>query len=316
MTTTDPHTPPIIVLYGALRSGTTLFRLMLNAHPRITCRGERDFMVDYMTFDTGSPTLDREALAADRIFRTSGLTVPDTDDGHAAFRDMARQAGAGQPGQVVVLVMHRHLDRLLALCPDVRIIHLIRDPRDVARSSIGMGWAGNTWFGVDHWIGTEQAWDAHGSALPQTQVFPLHYEHLLEEPDDQLTRLCAFMGLTYDPVMLTFDQNSTYSALDPKLAYQWRQKQTPQEVAEVEHKVGPLLAARGYAPSGHPPTAPSLLRRMVLNWTNRHHKWRLRLKRYGYVDPIQEALARRLGLTSLQHAAQRRIDEKKRKRAK
>ncbi|WP_425596530.1 sulfotransferase, partial [Roseobacter litoralis] len=42
-----------VVLYGALRSGTTLVRLILDAHPDICCPGERDFMVDSLYDDDG-----------------------------------------------------------------------------------------------------------------------------------------------------------------------------------------------------------------------------------------------------------------------
>lgn len=312
----------VVILYGALRSGTTMIRLMLDAHPQISCPGEMDFMVDFLrpgasdrSPDQGPDQgpnlrLDRDELAADRIFRASGLSVPETDDGAAAFWDMARQAGADRQGHVLIPVMHRHLGDLLRVFPKARIIHLVRDPRDVARSSIGMGWAGNTWFGVDHWIGTEQEWDRHGAALPPDQVFSLRYETLLTAPEQELGRLCAFIGLDYDPAMLTFDQTSSYAAVDPALAFQWKRKQTPREVADVEHKVGPLLAARGYARSGHPPGRPGLLRRLALLAGNKRHIWKVRFARYGYRDPVQETLSRRLGLTSLRRAAQRRIDRK------
>ena len=60
------------------------------------------------------------------------------------------------------------VDRLTRIWPDARFIHLVRDPRDVARSVIPMGWAGNTWVGVERWMEAERLWDRVRSSLPNS----------------------------------------------------------------------------------------------------------------------------------------------------
>ena len=261
-------------------------------------------MLDYLDGDR----FDIDALARDRIFQASGLTLPDSRDGITAFRDLLEQELA-RSGPVLVLVMHRHLGRLLDLVPDCRFIHLVRDPRDVARSSIGMGWAGTTWHGVDHWLGTEGTWARESGRIAQEREHRLRYEDLIADPETVLGEVCAFTGLGYDPAMMDYTKTSTYDALDPALTYQWRKKQTPAEIGHVEYKIGDLLTALGYEASGHPVTAPAGLAAARLWLKNKLAIWRIRIRRYGLIDPLLVAVAGKLRMPWLGHGAQRRIDQ-------
>lgn len=300
----------VVVLYGALRSGTTLVRLILDRHPDMCCPGERDFMLDFLQHSNTGFLLDRGALSEDRIFQATQLALPDTSDGATAFEAMLSEDTAAHHKARHVLVLHRGLDALLALRPGIKIIHIVRDPRDVARSSIGMGWAGNTWYGVDHWIATEREWEAQAGSLTPDQVFTLRYETLLQAPEDTLQRLFDFVGLPFNDQVFSFSAHSTYAPLDPALAEQWRRKQTPEELSDVEYKLGDLLTDRGYQPSGAVPRAPGALRRVQLFVQNKRHPWKTRFERFGYVDPIVETLTRRLKLHGLGHSARARMQEK------
>jgi hypothetical protein len=73
--------------------------------------------------------------------------------------------------------VHRHYDRLLRLWPEARFIHLVRDPRDVASSCIGMGWAGNVWTGVTRWIEAERLWDEVRGDLAPTGPSSFDMKH-------------------------------------------------------------------------------------------------------------------------------------------
>jgi hypothetical protein len=59
------------------------------------------------------------------------------------------------------------------------------------------------------------------------QVLEVKYETLIEEPEETLTKICLFFGVQFQPSMLEYDQNSTYSKPDVAMTYQWRRKQTP-----------------------------------------------------------------------------------------
>lgn len=302
----------LIVVYGALRSGTTMLRLMLDGHPDIGCPGERDFMLDHLEHDSKGFRLNKTALQDDWIFRVAGLSVPNSTDGAEAFAEMCAEDAARSDKRIHVLMLHRRLDRLLDIHPNIQIVHMLRDPRDVARSSIGMGWAGNTWYGVDHWIKTEADWADQSHRMAADQVLDLKYESLLEDPEGHLRALCTFLDLDYTPQMLAYSEDSTYEPVDPSLAYQWKRKQSPEEVAELDHKLSDLLTSSGYAPGPLPTKAPNGMRRLRLGLENKYGIWKTIIRRYGVLDPVLMRVARRLGLEKTQRAARRRIEDKRR----
>ncbi len=299
-------TADIAVCYGALRSGSTLLRLMLDAHPALNCPGESDYFLDHLILDDGPLRYDWDAMRADRIFRASGLERPGSLDGVEALHAMIeqiRRRGAGTP----VLMLHRRFQLVPRLLPQARVLRLKRDPRDVARSNIGMGWAGNTYHGIDRWLATEADWEAgapHLTAPPHE----IRYEDLILAPEPTLADACAFLGLPFDSAMLSYSSRTSYAAPDPSLVEQWRRKQTPDEVALVEGRLGERLIRYGYAPSGRPPHVPGTVERCRLWIENKAHVWGHMARRYGLFTVAQRGLARRLGLTRMANAAQARID--------
>lgn len=303
MTQTDIATRSFI-LFGALRSGTTLLRLMLNGHPRINCPGEMDFLIDHLD---ASGHYDRAALGANRIYRAHEALYPDQPLDDPAPQDFVARV-AGPDDGIAALILHRHLDRALEVFPGMRVVHLMRDPRDVARSSIGMGWAGNVYYGVDHWMGTQRDWQRAMPHLEAQQHLVVFYEDLIRAPEETLGAICAFVGLAFDPGMLNYDEGSTYSSPDPSLITQWKRKQTPREVGLVEAKIGPMLAQSGYEPSGHPPVHPGALDRLGLWIQDRRAKWVWRIRRYGLLDPLLVKIGIWLGIASVGQAARRRMD--------
>jgi len=254
------HPDPIFI-FGALRSGTTLFRLMLNAHPNLHNPGEVDFLFDFIAPDPSHPTgwrYDRNAMSEHRIFKARGLTLPPDCDGLDLLHALLGQLAAKAPG-VPSLNVHRHADRILACLPQARFVHLVRDPRDVARSSIGMGWSGTSWRGVDHWIATETGWDA--ANIPEDQVLTLRFEDLMTHLEPHLREVCAFHGVAFSPQMLTYHLNTSYGPPDPSISQQWQRKASAREIARLEGRCGDLITARGYtlAGRGYVPRAPERL---------------------------------------------------------
>ena len=282
MSASEPKTPlqtPVFV-YGALRSGTTLMRLMLKNHSRLDSPGEADFLFDHIRPDPAAPDgwrYNRDALARDRIFRAKSVALPVDMDGAALARGIVSAMAEKAPG-AMVLNIHRRAPVMAALFPGAKVIHLLRDPRDVARSSIGMGWAGNSYYGVDHWIGTESDWDAAG--IPDTQALTVQFETLMGDLEAELARITDFLGLAFEPAMLNYYENSTYGPPDPGIAQKWRRKAGTREIARIEGRIGPLLKARGYEPAGAP-VIPGALERAMLGAEHRLKRWRHNIRRYG-----------------------------------
>lgn len=298
-----------IIVYGPLRGGSTLLRLMLDGHPDLACVGESDYMVDHLRRGRDGWEYDVRGLSEDRIFIDGGLTLPREVDGRAALYGMIRQIAERAGGRRPVLVLHRDLQKCAELLPNAPILRLLRDPRDVARSAIGMGWAGNVYFGADTWIRTERAWRAFEEAGHRNPVKVTAYEALVADAEGELRAICAFLRVPFDPGMLAYPERTTYAPPDPSLAEQWRRKLTPRQVALVEARIGDLLDGSGYAPSGAPVRQPGPIERSRLALSNRSNVWRLMIRRYGLLDPVARGLGRRLRIDALERYGTRRMDK-------
>ena len=304
---------PEVVLYGALRSGTTVLRLMLRENEQINCPGEADFLFDYMTAqkDDG-PELDFNRLFRERVFKIvipEYATIPKNKEAmNAMVTSLTNRPH--RVGAKTVLIHHRSLPQLLKQFPDAKIIHVIRDPRDVARSSVGMGWAGSTYYGINHWEKTESDWAKYGRDLPAERVMTVRYEELIVEPELWLHRMCDFIGVPYQDAMLEYDQTTTYKKPDPSLIFQWKHKQTPMEIGLVEGRVGPLMAELGYEPSGQDPVIPGVVMRARLALQQKTATWRRRIQDFGLIDSVLLATARRTGWHFIARGAEDRIELK------
>ncbi|MGM0740503.1 MAG: sulfotransferase family protein [Pseudomonadota bacterium] len=301
--------PPVLV-FGALRSGTTVFRLMLNAHPLLNNPGEVDFLFDCLRRDPGRADgwrYDLKALSENRIFRASGLRIPPGRDGLDLLADFLTQYRERNPA-CLTLNIHRNIDRALEVLPGAPVIHVLRDPRDVARSCIGMGWAGTLFHGVQQWIFTETEWDEARARLADGQALELTYEALIADTPGCLGRICDFLGVDFDEAMLSYHKDTTYGAPDPALIAQWKRKSSPHEVALVEGRVAAMMRARGYEPAGAP-HYPGMFEKAGLMLRNRAHTWRVAIGRYGFALFALEKLTRRLGLGRLHSRCRARMHQ-------
>lgn len=243
-----------IFMVGAERSGTTLLGLMLGHHGELAWGGEMQFLVDLVPSEGEYPPVDvySEWLELDRGFRSSNLSIDPSLDLPVLLDSFLDQERAKARKPLVGATVHKRFDRLTQVWPDARFIHLVRDPRDVARSVIPMGWAGNTWVGVERWMEAERLWDRVRSGLSPDRYFEARFEALFENPEQFLTSLCEFLELTYDPAMLEYPADTTYELPRPEIAYSWKKKARSEEVQLVEARIGEMLTERGYSPSGLP----------------------------------------------------------------
>lgn len=295
------HEEPFF-LVGSERSGTTLLRLMLAHHRDIECTPEFEFMVECLPANGGWPALEPyyEWLSTNRIFLPHGLTIDRTLDYPALMRSFVAQYCRPSRKPIHGATCHKHFDRLLRIWPRARFVHLVRDGRDVARSCIGMGWAGNVWHGAERWIEAEGLWSGLAPRLEPARRFELVYEDLIRDPERELARLCTFLGVEYDAGMLDYAKDSSYERPDPKLIGQWRKKLSREELALLEARIGPLLRAKGYEESGVPAARVGAWRRFTLALDDRLGRFRFRRERYGLGHLVCSKLARWLGLAAWQ----------------
>lgn len=301
----------LVVVFGALRSGTTLLRLMLNAHPDLNNPGEVDFLTDHIRRAPNAPTgwrYDMAALRSDRMFRAQNIVIPERLDGLDLLHALLERLAAKKRGLLCVS-MHRDLALMTHLLPHARIVHLLRDPRDVARSSVEMGWSGTLYHAADHWQRSEQDWLRIRDQIDTKDRIELRFEMLMDAPEAELSRLCQFLGVPYSPLMLDYPSHSTYAPPNPLLARQWVQKCAQRDVAELESKIAPLMHEHGYTCVSHL-APPSRLRRLDLALRNKLGMWRYGVRNYGALPFFGARVAHKLRARKLERYFQKRIDDR------
>jgi hypothetical protein len=302
MTINNPFVAKPFFLVGAERSGTTLLRLMLDRHPQIAWCSESEYMVDCISDAGNFPNLAEyyEWLETQRIFMKNGFEIDRSLTFPQLLNDFLRQRLERTGKPIIGATVHRHFDRLLKIWPDAYFIHIIRDGRDVASSCIGMGWAGNVWTGIDRWIDAESLWERLKEDVPAQRRIEVQYERLIRDPAKELTAVCDFIGIPYDPLMLTYPQTTTYSFPDPKLIEQWRYKLSREEIRLIESRISDMLVKRGYELSGLSPLQVTASRRWQLRLQDWWARWVFRIKRYGLALFLLDYLSRRLRLRQWQ----------------
>ena len=299
--------PPVFIV-GALRSGTTLLRLMVDHHPDVCIFGEFEYAVRWIE-DGTLPSLEEyhSQLRGDRVFRAHGLEIDPSFDYQGLVQSFLEQATQPSGKPIRGAAIHSNFHELPELFPDAKLIHLLRDPRDVSRSCIGMGWVGNVYYGTRYWMEPVLRWRALEPSLPASQKHELKYEDLIRDPVTELTKICHFLGIDFDDAMLDYPGNSTYSAPDQSLVEQWRRKLSDEEIMWVESVCSPLMDEVGYAPAHSKPRRPTGLTAAKLAIQNRRSRVQRNIDVYGlplYVswqvgkrmprNPIQEKILRRV----------------------
>ncbi|MDM8563416.1 sulfotransferase, partial [Candidatus Marithioploca araucensis] len=241
-----------IFLVDAERSGTTLLRLMLDHHPKIAFNYEFEFAVDQIDATGNFPDLSTyyEYLAYHRIFLETDFKIDENLNYPDLVNSFLLQKRDNKP--IVGATVHHKFHHLTRIWPQAKFIHLLRDGRDVARSNILMGWAGNMFAGVDFWITAEHLWQKLSSQLAPHQQMTIRYEELIQNPEEKLTQICHFIGVPFDKTMFDYAKTSTYSLPDPKIVERWRKQLTDCEIQLAESKIADLLTERGYPLSGLP----------------------------------------------------------------
>lgn len=278
------HTKPIF-LTGVYRSGTTLVAQVLNNHPRLRIIYDTLHFFRFYLGSHATPEERYEEIVSDakqRLDRRFGVDVPAEriisilkGKARIEFKDIYETIMIQTfcNGRTDIrwgeksLLQWTNIPLFLQMFPNGQAIHIIRDPRDVLASYReythelphryldavfcclhSMKWASTV-----------------GRALPADRYLVLRHEDMVTGPGETTRRLCEFLALEYDPIMLDatrfVDQSgsrwsgdSSFGDVDqqivPVSAGRWRNKLYGFEVMLVESVLGHLLPKFGYEPSG------------------------------------------------------------------
>ncbi len=213
--------PPVPFIVSHPRSGSTLLRLMLDAHPRIAIPPETMFHEVFQLARTPPPPAEaaQAVLAAmmrsqrwndlhvqpqalEEAFAQLGGNFTVAEGLRAFYRLYAAGQGKSRFGDKTPGHMF-WLTEIAELLPEAVFIHIIRDGRDIAASMRSL------WFGpgddiralAESWVkwlvaGFDAA-DAYAS-----RYLEIRYEELVKQPEQTMRRVLDFVDLPFDAAVL------------------------------------------------------------------------------------------------------------------
>jgi hypothetical protein len=215
--------PPAPFVVGVGRSGTTLLRLMLDAHPALTIPPETHFAPELISAAgkrRAKPERLAEIVVSQRQWGDFGLDEAelrrrfealDPLQAGAALRAFyglyAERCGKPRWGDKTPIYVE-HMREIEAALPEARFIHLIRDGRDVALSRIRRALdepppasrIARSW--------KQRIAAARKQARRSDHYTELRYEDLVAEPEPTLRHVCELIELDYDPAMLDYHRTA------------------------------------------------------------------------------------------------------------
>jgi Sulfotransferase family len=298
-----------VFIVGSMRSGTTLLRLMVDHHSKINCFGEFEQSVSQAVGDEW-PDLQQyyNFLKTDRQAQGHNFSIDKALNYEGLVRSFVTQADERGSGTIISAVIHSRIDLIPKIWPAAKYVHLVRDPRDVARSCIGMGWVGNAYEGVNYWIEAETRWNRINSKINNKDIYELKYEDLVKNPEAELNKLCGFLNIMYEPSMLEIGKDTTYSKPDASYATQWKEKMTELEVGWVENCCKELMLNRGYNLSGYPVLKPTFLTLIKLKFQNRIYRVSFNIRRWGVINWFGFVVSKKLKCSRIKDFFQEKIN--------
>lgn len=200
-------------IVGAARSGTTLLGVLLDRHSRLAITPETIFYGELAPLiDPRAPQSVERSLAAWRRLPELGLRPAQVMERcgadlrpHQVFRAVlelfAEARGKAWCGEKSP--MHRKFTRALAAdFPDAKIVHVLRDGRDVAASLASVPWwTGDLSEAAAFWLDAVSDLEDLQAALPG-QFLVVSYQALATRPAATLARVMAFLGLEMEATQL------------------------------------------------------------------------------------------------------------------
>lgn len=267
-------------IIGAQRSGTTLLRLMLNAHSRIAIPEEGTFWMpllrkygsspqkkihghrlrSYLDYIKNNPQFRLWGCDQKDFFeiierREHGCTLAELMVG--LYSGYARYHGKSLFGDKTPSFF-RMVPALNQLFPDARFINLVRDGRDIYLSAQKMDSAGrNISVAAMEWnFKVRQAARALQGLGPERRI-TVRYEDLIGDPHATLEKICNFLMINFESAMLDYWRNSNrfigahhsdliFRPVSSVSIEKWRKQLSMKEIGCYQLIAGNTLRAYGY----------------------------------------------------------------------
>ena len=274
---------PYVFVVGCPRSGTTLLQRMLDSHPRLAVANDSHFVPRALAPSGAEGDVPLTGELVDRVLayhRFERLGLSEAAARAAAARattyagfvselysEHARLHGKELAGEKTPDYV-RYLPLLHALFPHARVIHIVRDGRDVALSTLE--WAteqkgpGKFALWRDEPVAVCALWWSwqvgsgrrEGGHLGPELYREVRYEDLVADPEATLRSLAGFLDLPFAPEMVSFSAGKTKSdaKLSAKSAWlpatpglrDWRRDMAADDFELFEAIAGDLLSELRY----------------------------------------------------------------------
>lgn len=256
---------------GAPRSGLTLLRALVNAHPRIFSGPDHGTL-------PGLPLQWRDFAAnlGELHAQAFGLSAQTVRENFAqVLSALIDQSPAAKASDLVVEKSAMNVlifEDLAALFPDAKFIHVIRDGRDVAASLLARNWtdprSGAPLPHVADAAAAARYWNGLASLGLKAQqtigddkrFYVLRYEGLVTRPKRTLRELFAFLGVPFDAAVFDFHKQDTpligterdsaallRQPITGARVGRWRKALSEPQRQSVETLCAPMLKAFRYA---------------------------------------------------------------------
>ncbi|HKJ36694.1 MAG TPA: sulfotransferase [Solirubrobacterales bacterium] len=211
---------PAPFIVGVGRSGTTMLRLMLDAHPELAIPPETHFAPDLIAAidDGAGPERAIEVMQSVRqwgdlhtdseemLARLKALDEWSSGAALRCFYEMyAERQDKPRWGEKTPAYV-RKMRRIEQALPEARFIHVIRDGRDVALSrwkrTLGEGKRAPASQVAEGWQRRIRRAQKQGRRLGH--YMELRYEDLVTDTEERLREIADFLELGWDPVMLRY----------------------------------------------------------------------------------------------------------------
>ncbi len=221
--TEEPRVPvPFIV--GVGRSGTTMLRLMLDAHPDLTIPPETHFVPDLIDAIQTGASRDKAVATMTSVRQWGDLGIepeevlerwreldefapgPALRSFYAIYTERQGKPRWGDKTPIYV----KNMLRIESALPEARFIHVIRDGRDVALSrwkrTLGDKEPAPATQVAEGWQRRIRRAQRQGAKL--NHYLELRYEDLVTDTEPNLRRIADFLELDWDPVMMRYYEHA------------------------------------------------------------------------------------------------------------
>lgn len=275
----------IFFIVGRGRSGTTVLQSLLDTHPDLLVAPEALFIMNLYKKYAKVEEWDEEKLLSfyDELWLEKRLEDWQLDRARlkqdllacgsaTSFADLCKMIYAnyaavrGKDDVVLLGDKNPHyclfVKELIGLFPHSKFIHIVRDHRDniLSYQKVKFDVRGTTALAY-RWKRFNQEILGYSRRHPDKFIL-LRYEDLLTNPEHQLDRICYFLGVDFDPVMLDFHKvQRTVSSwewhrnltrpLDSSRTYLWKSEMRKIDVRKSDYVCGEVSSYFGYENS-HP----------------------------------------------------------------